>query len=242
MASKIKVTRQKVEMLEKEGPETPLLDLSDAAVKALIRSAKKRGYVTHDQINALLSSEEVKSEQIEDILAKFSEMGVNVETEEAEPENEGAREESDEEEESEGQLVEVKPKLPAKSGAKDPAERTDDPVRMYLREMSSVDLLSREGEIAIAKRIEAGREAMIAGLCESPLTFQAVIIWRDELNDGKVFLRDIIDLEATYAGPDAKQIQVPVVIGPDGKPVPQAVGTPVPGAPHLQIVQPAAPP
>ncbi|HUC06800.1 MAG TPA: RNA polymerase sigma factor region1.1 domain-containing protein, partial [Solirubrobacterales bacterium] len=244
MASKIKVTRQKVEMLEKEGPETPLLDLSDAAVKALIRSAKKRGYVTHDQINALLSSEEVKSEQIEDILAKFSEMGVNVETEEAEPENEGAREESDEEEESEGQLVEVKPKLPAKSGAKDPAERTDDPVRMYLREMSSVDLLSREGEIAIAKRIEAGREAMIAGLCESPLTFQAVIIWRDELNDGKVFLRDIIDLEATYAGPDAKQMRVPVVIGPDGKPIPVAVVAvaTVPGAPHLQIVQPVAPP
>ena len=122
MASKIKVTRQKVEMLEKEGPETPLLDLSDAAVKALIRSAKKRGYVTHDRINALLSSEEVKSEQIEDILAKFSEMGVNViETEEAEPENEGAREEPDDEEESEGDLVEVKPKLPAKSGAKDPA-------------------------------------------------------------------------------------------------------------------------
>ncbi|MGA7098799.1 MAG: RNA polymerase sigma factor RpoD, partial [Pseudolabrys sp.] len=244
MASKIKITQQKVEMLEKEGPETPLLDLSDAAVKALIRSAKKRGYVTHDQINALLSSEEVKSEQIEDILAKFSEMGVNVETEEAEPENEGAREESDEEEESEGQLVEVKPKLPAKSGAKDPAERTDDPVRMYLREMSSVDLLSREGEIAIAKRIEAGREAMIAGLCESPLTFQAVIIWRDELNDGKVFLRDIIDLEATHAGPDAKQMQVPVLIGPDGKPIPVAVVAvaTVPGAPHLQIVQPVAPP
>ena len=245
MASKIKVTQQKVEMLEKEGPETPLLDLSDAAVKALIRSAKKRGYVTHDQINALLSSEEVKSEQIEDILAKFSEMGVNViETEEAEPENEGAREEPDEEEESEGELVEVKPKLPAKSGAKDPAERTDDPVRMYLREMSSVDLLSREGEIAIAKRIEAGREAMIAGLCESPLTFQAVIIWRDELNDGKVFLRDIIDLEATYAGPDAKQMQMPVIIGPDGKPIPVAVVAvaTVPGAPHLQIVQPVAPP
>ena len=124
---------------------------------------------------------------------------------------------------------------------KEPSERTDDPVRMYLREMGSVELLSREGEIAIAKRIEAGREAMIAGLCESPLTFQAIIIWRDELNEGKVFLRDIIDLEATYAGPDAKQMQVPVIIGPDGKPVAQAVGTPVPGAPHLQVVQtPAA--
>ena len=242
MASKLTITRQKEEMLEKERPETALLDLSDAAVKALIRSAKKRGYVTHDQINALLSLEEVNSEQIEDILAKFSEMGVNVvETEKAEPENEGAREEPDDEEESEGQLVEVKPKLPVKSGAKDPAERTDDPVRMYLREMSSVDLLSREGEIAIAKRIEAGREAMIAGLCESPLTFQAVIIWRDELNDGKVFLRDIIDLEATHAGPDAKQMQPPV-IGPDGKPIIPAVGTPVPGAPHLQVVQTPAPP
>ena len=103
--------------------------------------------------------------------------------------------------------------------------------------------MSREGEIAIAKRIEAGREAMIAGLCESPLTFQAIIIWRDELNDGKVFLRDIIDLEATYAGPDAKNIQPPT-IGPDGKPIPAAVGTPVPGAPHLTVVQPpvAAPP
>jgi RNA polymerase primary sigma factor len=114
---------------------------------------------------------------------------------------------------------------------------------MYLREMGSVELLSREGEIAIAKRIEAGREAMIAGLCESPLTFQAVIIWREELNEGKVFLRDIIDLEATYAGPDAKQM-APPAIGPDGKPI---QGTPVPGAPHLQVVQsnaspPAAPP
>jgi RNA polymerase primary sigma factor len=191
-------------MLEKEGPVTPpdspLLDLSDAAVKDLIRGAKKRGYVTHNQINALLSSKEVKSEQIEDMLAKLSEMGVNVvETKEAELEEEVAtREEPDEEAEGENELVEVQQRpLPAKSGAKDPAQRTDDPVRMYLREMGTVELLSREGEIAIAKRIEAGREAMIAGLCESPLTFQAIIIWRDELNAGKVFLRDIIDLDAT---------------------------------------------
>jgi RNA polymerase primary sigma factor len=231
MASKINVTPQKEEMLEKEGPETQLLDLSDAAVKEVIRSAKKRGYVTHDQINALLSSEEVKSEQIEDILAMFSEMGVNVvETEEAEPEDEGAREEpDDEEEESEGELVEVKPKLPAKTEAKEPSGRTDDPVRMYLREMGTVELLSREGEIAIAKRIEAGREAMIAGLCESPLTFQAIIIWRDELNEGKVFLRDIIDLEATYAGPDAKAMPAPVMIGPDGQPVAPQSGAPIVG-------------
>ena len=223
-------------MLEKEGPVTPpdspLLDLSDAAVKELIRSAKKRGYVTHDQINALLSSEEVKSEQIEDILAKFSEMGVNVvETKEAEPEEEVATREEPEEEaegENENELVEVQQRpVPAKSGAKDPAERTDDPVRMYLREMGTVELLSREGEIAIAKRIEAGREAMIAGLCESPLTFQAIIIWRDELNEGKVFLRDIIDLDATYAGPDAKAMPAPV-IGPDGQLI---VGVAVPGQP-----------
>jgi RNA polymerase primary sigma factor len=155
-------------MLEKEGPETPLLDRSDAAVKELIRSAKKRGYVTHDQINALLSSDEVKSEQIEDIQAKLSEMGVRLE---AELEEEvAAREEPEEEAEGENELVEVQQRsVPAKSGAKEPAERTNDPVRMYLREMSSVELLSRESETAIAKRIEAGREAMIAGLCESPL-------------------------------------------------------------------------
>ena len=197
---------------EKDAPETPdaplpLLDLSDAAVKKMIKSAKKRGYVTYEQLNAVMPSEEVTSEKIEDILAMMNEMGINViENEEAEADDEEGREEPEEEEESEsGELVEVKSKPPAKSEAKEPAERTDDPVRMYLREMGSVELLSREGEIAIAKRIEAGREAMIAGLCESPLTFQAVIIWRDELNEGKVFLRDIIDLEATYAGPDAKQ-------------------------------------
>src|SRR5258707_4114888 len=198
MASKPEETPQKEEMPEKEGPETlpdsPLLDLSDAAGKKLIRSAKKRGRVTHDQINSVLPSEEVNSEQIEDVLAMFREMGVNlVETEEMSKEGEESREEGEEsseegeepreeaEEEAEsesGELVEVQQKVPAKSEAKEPTERTDDPVRMYLREMGSVELLSREGEIAIAKRIEAGREAMIAGLCESPLTFQAIIIWR----------------------------------------------------------------
>src|SRR2546422_11307728 len=131
------------------------------------------------------------------------------------------------------ELVEVQQKVPAKSEAKEPTERTDDPVRMYLRDMGSVELLSREGEIAIAKRIEAGREAMIAGLCESPLTFQAIIIWRDELNEGKVLLRDIIDLEATYAGPDAKAMPAPV-IGPDGQPIVAAPTgeTPFKGAPE----------
>ncbi len=232
MASNIKARPPEDEAPEKPAPQTapdsPLLDLSDAAVKKLIRTAKKRGYVTHDQINSVLHSEEVNSEQIEDVLAMFSEMGVNVvETEEPSEEGEEAREEADEEIESEGgDLVEVQQKVPAKAETKEPTERTDDPVRMYLREMGSVELLSREGEVAIAKRIEAGREAMIAGLCESPLTFQAIIIWRDELNEGKVFLRDIIDLEATYAGPDAKAMPAPV-IGPDGQPiVPPAAAVP----------------
>src|SRR6516164_9037275 len=186
MASTIKVTPQKEKIPENKVSETPpdrpVLDLSDTAVKELIRTANKRGYVTHDQINALLASEDVNSEQIESILAKFSEMGINViEIKEARLEEEvETREEREEETEGERELVEIgQHAAPAKSGGKEPAERTDDPVRMYLRDMDSVELLSREGEIAIAKRIEAGREAMIAGLCESPLTFQAVIIWRD---------------------------------------------------------------
>jgi RNA polymerase primary sigma factor len=245
-------TKGKEEAPEKEAegaPDTPLplLDLSDAAVKKMIKAAKKRGYVTYEQLNAVMPSEEVTSEAIEDTLAMLSEMGINVvETEDADSDEEGekATDETDDDDDDDTgrEVVETKQKALATTEKKEPSERTDDPVRMYLREMGSVELLSREGEIAIAKRIEAGREAMIAGLCESPLTFQAVIIWRDELNEGKVFLRDIIDLEATYAGPDAKQMQTPVIIGPDGKPVPQAVGTPVPGAPHLQVVQPAAAP
>src|SRR5438067_12086387 len=263
MASKIKAAqkeKEKEEAPEKEAPEAPdtplpLLDLSDAAVKKLIRTAKKRGYVTHDQINSVLPSEEVNSEQIEDVLAMFSEMGVNVvETEEATDDEE--REEAEEEPESDGgDLVEVQRAVPAKAETKEPSERTDDPVRMYLREMGSVELLSREGEIAIAKRIEAGREAMIAGLCESPLTFQAIIIWRDELNEGKVFLRDIIDLEATYAGPDAVKgmpAGAPGIPGAAGVPGATAASAPalVAGAPNagvlagpaLVVAPPSAPP
>jgi RNA polymerase primary sigma factor len=257
IASKAKAALQKAapqkegETPEKEAPETPdaplpLLDLSDAAVKKMIKQAKKRGYVTYEQLNSVMPSEEVTSEQIEDVLAMMSEMGINVvETEETEAEGEEeAREEPEEEEAESGELVEVAQKTPAKSEAKEPTERTDDPVRMYLREMGSVELLSREGEIAIAKRIEAGREAMIAGLCESPLTFQAVIIWRDELNEGKVFLRDIIDLEATYAGPDAKAVAAAVPPGGD----PAAAGAPVPGVPGFvpqppqAVAPPSAPP
>jgi len=183
----------------------PLLDLTDAAVRRMIKLAKKRGYVTYDELNEVLPSEEFSSEQIEDVLGQLSEMGINVvESEEA---DEGQPAEAEDEEAEGGDLVEAsqaRAVVVRETTAKEPTDRTDDPVRMYLREMGSVELLSREGEIAIAKRIEAGREAMIAGLCESPLTFQAIIIWRDELVEGRVLLRDIIDLEATYAGPDGK--------------------------------------
>ena len=183
---------------------SPLLDLSDAAVKKMIKQAKKRGFVTFEQLNAVCRPRTHLAEQIEDIMSMINDMGINVaEAEEADDDEEDSSEEA-EEDETDNELVEVTQKAVTEVKQAEPGERTDDPVRMYLREMGSVELLSREGEIAIAKRIEAGREAMIAGLCESPLTFQAIIIWRDELNEGKVFLRDIIDLEATYAGPDAK--------------------------------------
>ncbi len=182
----------------------PLLDLTDAAVKRMIKLAKKRGFVTYAELNAVLPSEEVNSEQIEDILVDAERDGHQCHRERGARRcfargirrgRRGGRWRSYRGGAGEGGRPHV---------SSEPSDRTDDPVRMYLREMGSVELLSREGEIAIAKRIEAGREAMIAGLCESPLTFQAIIIWRDELNDSKVLLRDIIDLEATYAGPDGK--------------------------------------
>src|SRR4030081_3190969 len=211
---------------EKDSPDapSPLLDLSDAAVKKMIKQAKKRGFVTFDQLNEVLPSDTTSPEQIEDIMSMLSDMGINVsEAEEADAEDE--KEEADDE--TDNELVEVTQKAVTEVKKSEPGERTDDPVRMYLREMGTVELLSREGEIAIAKRIEAGREAMIAGLCESPLTFQAIIIWRDELNEGKIFLRDIIDLEATYAGPDAKNNMNPLLaapLGPDGQPLAAAEG------------------
>ena len=245
MATKAKVKETEKEAAEKETPDTPegapLLDLTDAAVRKMIKLAKKRGYVTYEQLNAVLPSEEVTSDKIEDIYAMLNEMGINtVESEEAETDEEEKGEEADDEE-TEGDLVEATPKPLATVEKKEPSERTDDPVRMYLREMGSVELLSREGEIAIAKRIEAGREAMIAGLCESPLTFQAIIIWRDELNEGKVFLRDIIDLEATYAGPDAKNQMAANAPGAPGAEAPP--GAPVGATPFVQApATQAAPP
>ena len=201
-----------------EGQDSPVLDLSDAAVKRMIKLAKARGYVTLDELNAVLPSDETSPEQIEDVMSMLNEMGINVVESEEETENLAAKVEQEAEGEStETAVIKVE-------AAKTPADRTDDPVRMYLREMGQVELLSREGEIAIAKRIEAGREAMISGLCESPLTFQAIIIWRDELNEGKILLRDIIDLEATYAGPDAKKNQM-------------AVATPAPYVPPKEEVK-----
>ena len=185
--------------------DSPLLDLTDSSVKRMIKTAKQRGYVTYDELNEVMPSDEVSSEQIEDTMSMLSDMGINVVEEE---------EVDDAVEAATPAIAEGNKSVLKTSTKSEPSERTDDPVRMYLREMGTVDLLSREGEIAIAKRIEAGREAMIAGLCESPLTFQAIIIWHDELMEGKILLRDIIDLEATYAGPEAK---APVMMGENGE-------------------------
>nr|CAA49185.1 vegetative sigma factor [Agrobacterium fabrum str. C58] len=221
MATKVKENEEAEN--ERDGAtDGPLLDLSDDAVKKMIKAAKKRGYVTMDELNSVLPSEEVTSEQIEDTMAMLSDMGINViedeDAEEAAPaEDDG---DSDNEESEGGELAPSGGTALATAKKKEPTDRTDDPVRMYLREMGSVELLSREGQIAIAKRIEAGRETMISGLCESPLTFQALIIWRDELNEGTTLVREIIDLETTYSGPEAKaapQFQSPEKIEADRK-------------------------
>ncbi|MBL0937002.1 MAG: RNA polymerase sigma factor RpoD, partial [Rhizobiaceae bacterium] len=210
--------KEEVENEREGGTDGPLLDLSDDAVKKMIKLAKKRGFVTMDELNAVLPSEEVTSEQIEDTMAMLSDMGINV-VEDDENAEDGDREKEGDAEEDANELAEqTGTAVAATTTKKEPTDRTDDPVRMYLREMGSVELLSREGEIAIAKRIEAGRETMIAGLCESPLTFQAIIIWRDELNEAKVLLREIIDLEATYAGPEAKQAPIVERTEEDNKP------------------------
>ncbi|HKR18862.1 MAG TPA: RNA polymerase sigma factor RpoD [Stellaceae bacterium] len=188
MASKTNSTSETPEARE-EAADAPLLDTVSAAIKKMVAKGKERGYVTYDEINAALPPEQVSSEQIEDTMTMLSELGVNiVENEEAEE----AQTKSDGEGETETRS----------GGNLDDADvgRTDDPVRMYLREMGSVELLSREGEIAIAKRIEAGREMMIGGLCESPLTMRALIGWRDALMEGKMLLRDVVDLDATYGG------------------------------------------
>ncbi|WP_332066016.1 RNA polymerase sigma factor RpoD [Bartonella sp. CB189] len=204
MATKVK-QKDNTEAKGQASLDRPLLDFSDDAIKKMVKIAKKNGYVTMDELNAVLPSDEVTSEQIEDILSMFSEMGINVVDDEEDVESEHDEEENTVEG---GDLVEATNYAVATTVKREVTDSTDDPVRMYLREMGAVELLSREGEIAIAKRIEAGRETMIAGLCESPLTFQALIIWREELKEQRILLREIIDLEMTYAGPEAKQAPV----------------------------------
>lgn len=192
---------------EATGGDGPLLDLTDAGVKKFIKQAKARGYVTMDELNKVLPSEEVSPDAIEDTLAMLSEMGVNVV--EAEEDAEA----------SEGGEVATRDENTTVITSDKPAayDRTDDPVRMYLREMGSVELLSREGEIAIAKRIEAGRDTMIRGLCESALTFEAIMVWREELGTGRILLREVIDLEGTYAAINGVAAQ-PAAEDDDGEP------------------------
>ncbi|MCA0869636.1 RNA polymerase sigma factor RpoD [Seohaeicola saemankumensis] len=182
------------------------LDMSQAAVKKMIGEAREKGYITYDQLNQVLPPDQVSSEQIEDVMSMLSEMGINIiEDEEAEEEEQKGS--------TEVATTEGAREVTLSSATTEKLDRTDDPVRMYLREMGSVELLSREGEIAIAKRIEAGRNTMIAGLCESPLTFQAITIWHDELLSEDILLRDVIDLETTFGNQlgDDGEVDEPIV-------------------------------
>src|SRR6476469_870567 len=182
------VTQPDAAEAREEGPDAPLLDTLGAELKKLVQKGKERGYVTYDELNAALPPDEVSSEQIEDTMAMLSEAGVNVV-------------EAEEQEEAPA-ATPAKPAVVAAEATGEDEElgRTDDPVRMYLREMGSVELLSREGEIEIAKRIEAGQDKMIGGICESPMTITALLAWRDAINEGRILLRDVIDLEATQGG------------------------------------------
>ena len=208
---------------KREGADGDIsLDMSQTAVKKMIGEAREKGYITYDQLNTVLPPDQVGSEQIEDVMSMLSEMGINI-----------IEDEDAEEEEAKGPTdlvaAEGTRDLTLGSTGQEKLDRTDDPVRMYLREMGSVELLSREGEIAIAKRIEAGRNTMIAGLCESPLTFQAITIWRDELLSEDILLRDVIDLEATFGDqmgeeetpvvPVAPVVEVPPELDADGHPI-----------------------
>src|SRR5262249_16934221 len=216
-----------------EGPDAPLLDTLGAELKKLVQKGKERGYVTYDELNAALPPDEVSSEQIEDTMAMLSEAGVNVV--EAEEQEEAPASQPAEPEKTAVVAAEA-------TGEDEELGRTDDPVRMYLREMGSVELLSREGEIEIAKRIEAGQDKMIGGICESPMTITALLEWRDAINEGRILLRDVIDLEATQGGApgEAKSTEVaqPVprpaiikpIIRPAPPPPPQANGEAAEGA------------
>ena len=212
-----------------------MLDMSQAAVKKMIATAKARGYITYDELNEVLPPEQVTSEQIEDVMAMLSEMGINVvESEEGEVED-GGRDAAPPVAEEGSTSREIT--VASTSG--EALDRTDDPVRMYLREMGSVELLSREGEIAIAKRIEAGRNTMIAGLCESPLTFQAIPIWRDELLDEAIMLRDVIDLETTFSGQmEADEAEAVLPVVPEAEEVPGMASEPARPAPRPAAAAP----
>ncbi|SLN73739.1 RNA polymerase sigma factor RpoD [Roseivivax jejudonensis] len=201
------------------------LDMSQAAVKKMIAEAKERGYITYDQLNSVLPPDQVSSDQIEDVMSMLSEMGIQVTEEDEESE--------DEDDKGSTELVQTSSNkdVALSSGGQEKLDRTDDPVRMYLREMGSVELLSREGEIAIAKRIEAGRNTMIAGLCESPLTFQAITIWRDELLAEDILLRDVIDLETTFGNQ----------VGEDGELEEAVVSNETAGSAELRKEKPAEP-
>src|SRR5690242_13540170 len=204
-----------------EGPDAPLLDTLGAELKKLVQKGKERGYVTYDELNAALPPDEVSSEQIEDTMAMLSEAGVNVVEAEEQEETPAAN-----------------PAEPAKTavvaaeatGEDEELGRTDDPVRMYLREMGSVELLSREGEIEIAKRIEAGQDQLIGGIRESPMTNHALLTWRDAINEGRMLLRDVIDLEATQGGAPG-----------EGKGANGADGAPATPAPRPAVVVPKPP-
>src|ERR1700675_310684 len=186
MASKAATAGDTAETRE-DAAETPLLDTIALAIKKMVLRGKERGYLTYDELNAALPQDQVSSEQIEDTMTMLSELGINV-IESEESEEPAEAEVEDGESEVRGNVDD------------DDIGRTDDPVRMYLREMGSVELLSREGEIAIAKRIEAGRDMMIGGIAENPLTYRALMEWREKLGRGEMLLRDIIDLDAAYGG------------------------------------------
>ena len=190
-----------------EVADAPLIDLNDANVKKLIARAKKRGYITYDQLNEALPQDQMSSDQLEDIMSTLNEMGVNI-VENEEAGEDGETEERADDDEAEAVDGESDGSAPVIEKKKETVDRTDDPVRMYLREMGAVELLSREGEIAIAKRIEAGRDTMILGLCESPITFNAIIDWSTALNEGTMQLREIVDLDAMLSkGPSAEQVE-----------------------------------
>ena len=221
MATKTATASAETETPQEQTNDTPIIDLAGQAVKKMLARGKERGYVTYDELNAVLPQDQVSSEQIEDTMAMLSEMGINVVEADEEPEQ-PEEEEKEKEEEASGFT-----ETPTTTATE--VERTDDPVRMYLREMGSIELLSREGEIRIAKRIEAGRDTMIGGICESPLTMRAIVLWREQLQKNGVLLREIIDLEASFAGPVTDK-SVLAHEGPDGQPLANPPPPPPPAA------------